>query len=161
MRYYNAIAEGYEVLHGGEQLRKLALIQRYIPKNALILDVGCGTGLSKMLGNVIGIDPSRKLLAQANFSVVEGVAEALPFKDNSFDAVVSVTALHHCTGIRTAIMEIKRVAKAAIILSILKKAKNYGALEKEIKKQLPIGKTIEDPIDAIFVCAKVHPNKAL
>ncbi len=154
MEYYNAIARGYDALHKEEQLRKLEIIKRHLPKNALILDVGCGTGISKMLGNVVGIDPSRKLLAQANFPVVEGVAKALPFKDSSFGVVVSVTALHHCTGIKTAITEIKRVAKKTIILSILKKTKNYEALEKEIKKQLRVEEIIDDTIDTIFACRK-------
>ncbi len=154
MDYYNSIAKGYNRLHKEEQLRKLKTIGQYLPGHALILDVGCGSGFSSVLGNVLGIDPSRKLLLQAPFPAVEGVAEALPFKENSFKAVVSVTALHHCTDIHAAISEIKRVAMKTIILSILKKAKNYRSMEQEIKNALTVTDIIEDPTDMIFVCTK-------
>jgi ubiquinone/menaquinone biosynthesis C-methylase UbiE len=156
MDYYNSIAKGYDGLHKEEQLRKLKVIQDHLPKNlkTAILDVGCGTGISKILGNVIGIDPSRNLIAQATFPTAEGVAENLPFKDSSFDAVVSVTALHHCTNIAKAIAEIRRVAKGTVILSILKKSKKHPLLKTEIKKQLSVQKIIDDAIDTIFICAK-------
>ena len=44
--YYGSIAEGYDRLHREEQLRKLAIIGQFIPKSALVLDVGCGAGYS-------------------------------------------------------------------------------------------------------------------
>lgn len=158
MDYYDSIANGYNALHGEEQLRKLKIIKkclpRNFPKNGLILDVGCGTGISKMLGNVVGIDPSKKLLIRSEFPVIQGIAEALPFSDRTFDAVISVTALHHCKDIKKAIVEIKRVAKGTVVLSILKKSKYYPLLESEIKKQFRVKGTIDDPIDSIFMCSK-------
>ena len=152
MDYYNSLSKGYNALHKEEQLRKLATIKEYLPKGALILDVGCGTGLSSMLGDIIGIDPSRQLLIQAQFPTVEGIAESLPFKDCSFDAVISVTALHHCTDVKKAIGEMRRVSKGTIIISTLKKAKQYAALELEIANQLHIIRAIDDSIDTIYVC---------
>jgi ubiquinone/menaquinone biosynthesis C-methylase UbiE len=152
MRYYNTIANGYDELHGQEQLRKLAVIKQCIPPDARILDVGCGTGISSMLGNVVGIDPSRKMLAHAGFPVVEGVAEALPFKNNSFDVVISVTALHHCANVQKALHEILRVAKKMAVLSILKKSKNYKEWEKEIMKNSKLVESVDDSVDRIFIC---------
>ncbi len=79
-----------------------------IPKNARILDVGCGDGKITALlasqipdGQVIGVDISDKILKYArddfedrywNLSFIRGDAEELPYY-NEFDAVVSFTAL--------------------------------------------------------------------
>ena len=46
--YYDKIAKGYNELHAEEQKKKLAIIKKYIQpeKSDLLLDVGCGTGVS-------------------------------------------------------------------------------------------------------------------
>lgn len=77
-----------------------------------VLDIGCGTGtllfrLRQRYGSGVllcGIDPSedmisiaqkrnKKLQSQINFQL--GVGEAIPFKNNSFDVVLSSLAMHH------------------------------------------------------------------
>ena len=72
-----------------------------------VLDVACGTGVVARAaiarvgaaGHVAGIDPNPGMVALANQleSRVDwrtGVAETLPFPNNSFDAVVSQFGLH-------------------------------------------------------------------
>jgi SAM-dependent methyltransferase len=67
-----------------------------------VLDVACGTGILAREaasqvgadGHVIGVDPGPGMLAVAqelapDIDWREGIAEALPFDDDSFDAVVS------------------------------------------------------------------------
>lgn len=85
------------------------------------LDVGCGEGrFCRMLHahavETIGIDPTPSLLARArerdpNGSYVEGVAEALPFENASFDLVVSYLSLIDIPDIGRAIPEMARVLK--------------------------------------------------
>lgn len=87
---------------------------------ARALDVGCGEGrFCRMMrgagvGAVIGIDPTPPLLAAARAAdpagdYLEGVAEALPFGDGSFDLVVSYLTLIDIPDVRAAIPEMARV----------------------------------------------------
>lgn len=77
-----------------------------------VLDAGCGTGTLAIAakkrvgaaGTVFGLDASTEMLARAQkkarkagveVSFKNGVAEALPFPDAQFDAVLSTVMLHH------------------------------------------------------------------
>lgn len=94
----------------------------YIQPGQRVLDVGCGTGIlareiaSRVgsVGRVVGIDPSPGMLAVAKQLAPtvewrEGVAESLPFPEQSFDAVVSQFALMFFTDRRQALREMLRV----------------------------------------------------
>ncbi len=86
-----------------------------------ILDVGCGNGiftysLSK-LGNVSGIDLSRKMLSRNPIrNLVEATSEKLPFENNSFDLVFEANLLHHVLSPSRTIKEMNRVSKQFIAL---------------------------------------------
>jgi ubiquinone/menaquinone biosynthesis C-methylase UbiE len=95
-----------------------------------ILDVGCGTGTLAIAakrqvgptGAVYGVDASPEMIARADkksskasveIVLKNGLAEALPFPDAHFDAVLSTVMLHHLPGklrIQCA-AEIRRVLK--------------------------------------------------
>ncbi len=89
----------------------------------LILDAGCGTGVFTLdllhLGcHIIGIDLSMPMLARAKqkareypFRIVLADLLSLPFSENSFDKVISVTALEFIEDGRGAIDELFRVTK--------------------------------------------------
>ena len=158
MRYYAQIAAGYEELHREEQLGKLRLIMQHIQyqKTDKVLDVGCGTGLSTLLFNCvkIGIDPTFELLEQAKkrLPVAQGSGEQLPFKDNSFDIVICLTALHNFTDPQRGLLEMKRVGTGKWIISILKRAKNFDALMKMVAQTFQVKDMLEDPKDVILFC---------
>ena len=157
MDYYDEIAEGYEQLHGEEQLRKAKIVLQNleVKKTDKLLDVGCGTAsyLSIFKCEKTGIDPSKELLKQAKIPTVQGKAEALPFPDNSFDIVISLTAVHHADS-KKAVSEMYRVAKRDLVISVLKKASNFKEIEKEIVK-LNVRKRVEETHDVIFFIHKV------
>ncbi len=134
MQYYNKIAKGYNELHKEEQLNKIKIIKQHLKKPyGLTLDIGAGTGISSKPFKAIALDPSINMLKQYKGIKVQAKAESLPFKSNTFNTIISVTALHH-TNIKKALKEIKRVAKpnAQLALTILKKSKI--SLPKSFKK---------------------------
>ncbi len=89
----------------------------------LILDVGCGTGVFTLnildLGTrVIGLDISQPMLLRAGqkaekyyFLPVAGDMRFLPFADECFDRVVSMTALEFIADGQAAVEGLFRVAK--------------------------------------------------
>src|SRR5688572_18112261 len=87
-----------------------------------LLDVACGAGLVSGLAasrgaRVIGVDFSPAMLAEArqrhpSLEFREGDAEALPFADATFDAVVINFGLHHFPYPARAVVEAGRVLRA-------------------------------------------------
>ena len=97
----------------------LQLIERLRPRS--ILEVGCGTGhwlelLEPLVETVYGLDPSLAMLGQAHkgprpSKLTLGVAEHLPFKDQSLEFVFCFNALHHFDAPRTFIREAFRTLR--------------------------------------------------
>lgn len=159
MGYYDSISAGYEELYREEQLNKLSIIKSgiNIGKGSKLLDIGCGTGISSGFNCfVVGVDPSINLLKQNSSNrKLFGIAESLPFKDGSFDYVVSVTAMHNFDSIKKSIKEIKRVCKGKFVLSALKSSRKFSCIKKAIEKNFKIEKVIEESKDVIFFCASL------
>lgn len=90
-----------------------------------LLDVGCGDGalaavLARRGARVTGLDPDRAVLAAARqrlqqatppLQLVDGRAEALPFRNDAFDIAVAVTSLCFVRDAGQAIAEMVRVVK--------------------------------------------------
>lgn len=153
--YYNKISKSYNELHGEEQIKKLKVISNYIrPKrNETLLDVGCGTGISTKFWKckAIGIDPSKELVKICGKQCRIGKAEHLPFKNRSFDYVISVTAVQNFDNIEKGLKEIKRVAKGTVIITALKKSQKIDQIRKLINRHFKVSKELEEEKDLIFV----------
>ena len=106
-----------------------------------VLDIGCGTGAlpAELLKkhstlDLHGIDPSGAMLEVARKKcgsgvvLKEGNAEGLPYPDDSFDAVVSVSAFHFFTDHRKAVSEIRRVLRPAGRFAITGWCADYPAM---------------------------------
>jgi ubiquinone/menaquinone biosynthesis C-methylase UbiE len=108
-----------------------------------LLDIGCGTGnhlllFAEMGLDVTGIDSSPYMLDIARkkvgrrAAIRRGVAEDLPFEDNTFDIAVIMNVLEFTEYPARAIGEACRVSKDRIFLGVLNLFA-YKAIERRIK----------------------------
>jgi ubiquinone/menaquinone biosynthesis C-methylase UbiE len=96
-------------------------------KNRKVLEVGCGRGyLAKKLAQknkVTACDiviPERLKKAKDSVKYLEANIEALPFKDNSFEYVVSTHTLEHVQNLPQAVAELQRVAAKGLVIVVPK-----------------------------------------
>ena len=86
---------------------------------ASILNVGAGSGSYEPASkSVVALEPSRTMIAQRPRDaapVVQGVAESLPFRDRSFDAVLGVLTVHHWRDKEKGFSECRRVARSQLV----------------------------------------------
>lgn len=98
--------------------RTLRLLDRVIPKKGKILDIGCGTGhIAQNLDREwYGVDISPKSIEVAKKYYKEAkvgdITKKIPFKNNFFDIVLSISTLHHTFDhINEVVSEVKKVLK--------------------------------------------------
>jgi len=93
-----------------------------------ILEVGCGTchwleGLQASGLSLMGVDKSYAMLKQARALqktlLCQAAAESLPLKDESYDFIYCVNALHHFSEPQTFIREVQRVLMPGGTLAII------------------------------------------
>jgi len=150
---YKHISKSYNELHKEEQLKKLEIIKKNMRIIPPLLDVGCGIGISTDFFNIesIGIDNCKEMIKHGKNNLIYAEAEDLPFKDNSFNTVISVTAFHNFKNIEKALKEIMRVSKNKnICITFLKKSNKLDGFKELIKKHLKV-KEIEEEKDIIFL----------
>jgi SAM-dependent methyltransferase len=100
--------------------RIAAAIEHALAGCGSILNVGAGTGsYEPRAARVVAIEPSRTMIAQRPVHAAPAVqarAEALPFSDQSFDAVLGVLTVHHWMDQTKGLAECRRVARSRIVL---------------------------------------------
>lgn len=106
------------LIWGAGQARRVRLILEHIPlHDRRILDIGCGVGqyvrhLRALPATVYGIDVERGRVAEGVRAVpglMVATAEALPFRDGSFDVVLLNEVIEHVRDERRALAEAARV----------------------------------------------------
>ena len=169
LNFYSSLARSYDSLYAEEQKRKIDLIkQSGIEIKGKLLDVGCGTGIStgiwKETKLKIGVDSCIELLRIAKKKYpgcmfICAKAEALPFKDNSFDAIICLTALHNFDSAERSLAEMKRVGKndASCVISVLKKSKNFNKLVLLVEENFSSFDRLDDKHDLILL-RKIKKN---
>lgn len=107
---YDAVAALYDDVFSDISVRRdeCRWIEAHLPRNARVLDVGCGNGalLASLSGRItsgVGVDASAKMIERArargsahpklSFETIDG--PRLPFPDASFDVIVSLLSFRY------------------------------------------------------------------
>ncbi len=108
-----------------QRLRARALHLAQLPPNGLLLDVGTGTGDVALRAQamcpdcrVVGLDPTAAMLARAQQKSMAptphwtcGDGLALPYSDDTFNAVISAFLMRNVPDVPTALAEQTRVIR--------------------------------------------------
>lgn len=118
------------------------LIWRQVEFKSPILDIGCGDGsISKLLFQQrkidVGLDSNPQAVKQCSHSgvyrkVVKANASKMPFKNNSFQTVISNSTFEHIKNDTQAIAEAARVLTPKGCLLITVPSKRFQAVIKQI-----------------------------
>lgn len=94
---------------------ELEAIKKVIPKGKDGIEIGIGSGIfAEPLGIKEGIEPSKAMREKAkrrNLTVVNAVAENLPYRDKSKDFVLMVTTICFVDDINKSFQEVNRILK--------------------------------------------------
>ena len=86
-----------------------------------VLNVGAGTGSYEPPGrDVTAVEPSAVMRAQRPAGAapcVAGVAESLPFEDQTFDAAMAFSTIHHWQDPIAGLREMRRVARRVVVFT--------------------------------------------
>ncbi len=141
-KYTKRYEEWFEK-HKYAYLSELNAIKSVLPEFEKGLEVGVGTGrFSAPLGIKYGVEPSEKMAEIARsrgIHVVNGVAEKLPFKDETFDLVLIVTTICFVDDVLKSLKEAYRVLKKGgyVIIGFIDKNSPLGEYYQKIKEKNP------------------------
>jgi SAM-dependent methyltransferase len=117
---YDTIGAGYVVTRRTDP-RIAARVSAALGDARTVLNVGAGTGSYEPVGrDVIAAEPSAVMRAQRPAGAapcVAATAEHLPFADQSFDAAMAVSTIHHWPDPIAGLRELRRVARRVVVFT--------------------------------------------
>ena len=117
---YDTIGAAYTVTRRTEP-RIAAKIWAALGDARTVLNVGAGTGSYEPPGrHLVAVEPSALMRAQrpaAAAPCVAAAAESLPFQDQSFDAAMAVSTVHHWQDPIAGLRELRRVARRVVVFT--------------------------------------------
>jgi len=182
---YNSTSSFYDDRYRKIQNEKFELHFKNTNFNSkTLLDAGCGTGLlfehisslnDKNLGRTlryIGTDISWKMLKhfynktkkiknKINSNLILGDIENLPFREDKFNLIFSITSLQNLNDLKKGLKEIIRVGKenTALKLSILRKQLKLEEVITYLNSRIINLKTdILEDVEDIFIQGNLNKN---
>ncbi|TCS79412.1 class I SAM-dependent methyltransferase [Tepidibacillus fermentans] len=160
MAWFDSFAKDYDQWYESNLGRFVDRVEKKLieemakpEKNEQVLDMGAGTGtyslwLAKKGLQVTAVDQSKEMLKIAqdkaekeglNIEWQIGDAHQLPFKDGTFDLVVSVTAVEFMDHPKKALREAMRVLKpnGRLVIGVLTKESSWGELYTQKAEEDP------------------------
>ena len=117
---YDAIGATYTVTRRTEP-RIAAQVWAALGDARTVLNVGAGTGSYEPPGrDVTAVEPSAVMRAQRPAGAapcVAAAAESLPFADQSFDAAMALSTVHHWQDPIAGLREMRRVARRVVVFT--------------------------------------------
>ena len=127
--------------HRYAYLSELEAVRRLLPKEGRGAEIGVGTGrFAAPLGIKLGVEPSKamaEIARKRGIEVVEGVAENLPFPDESLDYLLMVTTICFVDDPEKALREAYRVLKpgGALIIGFVDRDSPIGRYYEEHREE--------------------------
>ncbi len=137
-------------VHPKHLLTEKPWFTKYITKNDVVLDIGCGNGqnsikAAKIAKRVVGLEISENQLQIARRSTdlekIENVEsktgnleEKLPFKDRTFDTILFLDVLEHLVKRDQALVEVSRVLKrnGTLLLGVPNSETSWKKLQRSV-----------------------------
>ena len=117
---YDDIGQDYASLREQDP-RWSATILKSLGDAHSVINIGAGAGSYEPVSlDVTALEPSINMIRQRHpdsARVVRGVAEALPFRDNAFDAALAILTTHHWVDPATGFSEMLRVSRRQVIVT--------------------------------------------
>jgi len=181
IKKYNSSSSFYDSRYRQIQETKYHIIlKNFDLTRKIILDLGCGTGLfieyvsrrkleqKKKLDYYVGLDISWNMLLEfrskfeklkgKNISLLLSDIENLPFRDNQFFSVLSLTSFQNLPDVKKGIKELLRVSRnrADFKFSILKKKINLKILVDSLKSFVLIDQVLnKENLEDVIIQGKV------
>ncbi len=122
---------------------ELNAVRELLPESGLGLEIGVGSGrFASPLGIKFGVEPSPRMggiAKERGMTLVAGVAEALPLRDETFDYVLMVTTLCFLDDVHASFRETHRILRkdGYFVNGFIDKKSELGRLyEKEKVKNV-------------------------
>lgn len=128
----SALYDAWFTSHPHAYASEIEAVRELLPPTGEFVEVGVGTGrFAVPLGIRIGLEPSPAMRAIARargIEVLDGVAEALPFPNHSYDGVLMVTTICFVDDIDQSFREAHRVIRpgGCIVVGFIDRASSLG-----------------------------------
>ena len=120
---------------------ELKAIKKMLPKSGKGVEIGVGSGIfAEPLGITEGVEPSRAMREKAKkkkINALDGVAENLPYTDESFDFALMITTICFVDDIIRSFEEAHRILKnnGRLIIGFVDKNSPIGKAYQEYKEE--------------------------
>ncbi len=163
-KYFSRIYDYINPIFYSKQMRELVIEKAKIKNDSKILEVGCGTGFTTegiatkiSEESIFALDISRHQLSRAirkfkKVNFILGDAEALPFKDCSFDSVISAGSLEYWPNPKLGISEMARVTKSGGTIVVLVPRKPNNPVFKKVAESIMLFPSTEQCVQWFQHC---------